>query len=101
MSIIESILRRRSVRSYTGEALREEHASRLEAYIAGLEAPFGAQARIQLIHTDTPAGKAKLGTYGVIGGARDFLTLAYKKEPLAEESAAYVFEQVLLFCTSM
>jgi nitroreductase len=101
MLTIESICRRRSIRSYTGEPLRKEHAERIEAYIAGLKAPFGAQARIHLIHTDTPQGKAKLGTYGVIGGARDFLALAYKKEPLAEESAAYLFEQVILFCTSM
>ncbi|MDR2389171.1 MAG: hypothetical protein LBD89_05220 [Tannerellaceae bacterium] len=101
MSIIESILRRHSVRSYTGEALSKEHAECIEAYIAGLKAPFGPQACIRLIHTDTPTGKVKLGTYGVIGGARNFLTLAYKKEPLAEESAAYLFEQVVLYCTSM
>jgi nitroreductase len=101
MSTIESILRRRSVRSYTGEPLRKEHVERIETYIAGLKAPFGAQPRIRLIHTDAPAGKVKLGTYGVIGGARDFLTLACKKEPLTEESAAYLFEQVVLFCTSM
>jgi nitroreductase len=101
MSTISSILRRRSVRSYTGEALSKEHAECIEACIGGLKAPFGAQARIHLIHTDSPVGKVKLGTYGVIGGARDFLTLAYKKEPLAEESAAYLFEQVILFCTSI
>jgi nitroreductase len=101
MSTIESILRRRSVRSYSGEPLSKEHVARINAYIAGLKAPFGAQAHIRLIHTDTPSEKVKLGTYGVIGGARDFLTLAYKKEPLAEESAAYLFEQVVLFCTSM
>ncbi|MDR1557467.1 MAG: hypothetical protein LBS88_10630 [Tannerellaceae bacterium] len=101
MSIIESICQRRSVRSYSGEALSKEHAGRIEAYIAGLKAPFGAQAHIRLIHTDTLEGKVRMGTYGVIGGARDFLTLAYKKEPLAEESAAYLFEQAVLFCTSL
>lgn len=101
MLTIESIQRRRSIRSYTGEPLLKEHAERIEAYIATLEAPFGRQARIHLIHTASSAGKVKLGTYGVIGGARDFLTLTYKKGPLAEESAAYLFEQVVLYCTSM
>ncbi|MDR1918392.1 MAG: hypothetical protein LBQ65_01955 [Tannerellaceae bacterium] len=101
MSVIASILQRRSVRTYTGEALSQEHIERIEACIAGLQAPFGAQARVHLIHTDTPAGKVKLGTYGVIGGARDFLVLAYEEGALAEEGAAYLFEQVVLFCTSL
>jgi nitroreductase len=102
MSIIESIQRRRSVRGYTGQPLGKEDAERIETYISGLKAPFGeAPSRILLLRADTPAGKVKLGTYGVIGGARDFLALAYAKAPLAEESAAYMFEQVILFCTSM
>ncbi|MDR1938102.1 MAG: hypothetical protein LBQ73_06365 [Tannerellaceae bacterium] len=101
MSVIESILQRRSVRSYTGEPLSKEHVERIEACIGSLKAPFGARARVGLIHTDTPAGKVKLGTYGVIGGARDFLVLAYEEGALAEEGAAYLFEQVVLFCTSL
>lgn len=101
MSIIESIQQRRSIRSYTGEALKKEHTDRIKAYIAGLKAPFGAQVSVHLVHRDLPQGKVKLGTYGVIGGAKDFFTLSYGKAPLVEESAAYVFEQVILFCTSM
>ena len=49
MSIIETIRRRRSVRSYTGEPLSCEHAERLVEYITGLQAPFGVKARILLI----------------------------------------------------
>jgi nitroreductase len=101
MSVIETIKQRRSVRGYTGEPLSKEHTGCIEQYISGLEAPFGANVRIRLIHTKTATGNVKLGTYGVIGGAGDFLTLAYGQGPLVEESAAYVFEQVILFCTSL
>ena len=105
MTIIESIEKRKSIRNYTGEPLRKEHVSLIKEYIAGLRAPWDAPSvRIQLIHTRQENGRVKLGTYGFIGGASDFLTLVYDKEssfPLIEEAAAYVFEQAILFCTEL
>jgi len=105
MTIIETIEKRKSIRNYTGEPLRKEHITLINDYIAGLKAPFNAPSiRIQLIHTKQESGKVKLGTYGFIGGASDFLTLIYEKEnpfPLMEEAAAYTFEQVILFCTGL
>ena len=104
MTIIETIEKRKSIRNYTGEPLKKEHAALITDCIAGLKAPFDAPSvRIQLIH-NRQSGRAKLGTYGIIGGASDFLTLVYEKEssfPLMEEAAAYIFEQVILFCTGL
>jgi nitroreductase len=105
MKTIEAIEKRKSVRNYTGEPLRKEHIIQITDYIAGLKAPFDAPpVRIQLIHARQETGRIKLGTYGFIGGASDFLTLVYEKDslfPLMEEAAAYVFEQVILFCTGL
>jgi len=105
MTIIEAIEKRQSVRNYTGEPLRQEHVILINDYIAGLKVPFDAPpVRIQLIHARQETGQARLGTYGFVGGASDFLTLVFEKEssfPLMEESAAYVFEQVILFCTGL
>ncbi|MDR2058324.1 MAG: hypothetical protein LBP83_08635 [Dysgonamonadaceae bacterium] len=102
MSIIEAIEQRKSVRSYTGKPLNKEQVERIAHYIAGLKAPFGLNARIELIHTHTGTTSVKLGTYGYIGGTSDFLTLICKPDyPLAKESAAYQFEQVILFCTGL
>ena len=105
MTIIEAIEKRKSIRNYTGESLRKEHVTLITGYIAGLKTPFDAPpVRIQLIHTRQESGRVKLGTYGIIGGASDFLTLVYEKEsssPLMEEAAAYVFEQLILFCTGL
>ncbi|MDR3219486.1 MAG: hypothetical protein LBU22_11045 [Dysgonamonadaceae bacterium] len=102
MSIIETIRQRRSVRSYTGEALRSEHVALIVDYIAGLEAPFGANVRIQPVHAAIEdSNPIKLGTYGWIGGAKDYLALIYEEAPLAEEGAAYLFEQLVLYCTGL
>jgi nitroreductase len=100
-NIMDSIRQRRSVRNYTGEPLSREHRESINRYISQCAAPFGAKVRIQLVQSDTTTEHTRLGTYGVISGARDFLALVYEKAHLAEESAAYVFEQVLLFCTSL
>jgi len=105
MTIIEAIEKRKSIRNYTGESLREEHAILISDYIAGLKPPFEASSvRIGLIHTSQESGRIKLGTYGFVGGATDFLTLVYEKDnpfPLMEEAAAYAFEQAILFCTGL
>jgi nitroreductase len=103
MSILETIRQRRSVRSYTGAALDEETVRLVTNYIATLQAPFGVTARIEFIHTATGADArpVKLGTYGYIGGATDYLALIYQEAPLAGEGAAYLFEQALLYCTRL
>jgi len=100
-TIREAIRQRRSIRNYTGEALSEEHIESIKQYVAGLEAPFGTSARVQLILGDTATERVKLGTYGVISGARDFLALVYEEGALAEECGAYVFEQAILHCTAL
>ena len=105
MTIIEAIEKRKSIRNYTGEPLNEEHKTLISDYISELKAPFNSPpVRIQLIHTNQETGKIKLGTYGYIGGASDFITLVYEKGssfPLMEEAAAYTFEQLILYCTQL
>jgi nitroreductase len=102
MSIIETIEQRRSVRTYTGEPLNRELIDRIRTYIAGLKAPFGANVRIEFVHSCMGTEPVKLGTYGYIGGASDFLALICEPDyPLAKESASYLFEQVILFCTGL
>lgn len=101
MSLIEVIKNRKSVRSYSGEALKKEHVNVINQYIATLKQPLGGNARIELISTNSDSKPVKLGTYGVISNVKDFLTLVYEPGPLAKENAGYLFEQVVLFCTSL
>jgi Nitroreductase len=101
MNTIETIKNRRSVRTYTGEPLRDEHIVHIKQYINQLKTPFGAKARIELISTNDNGDAVKLGTYGWIKGACDYLLLIYEESPFAETAAAYMFEQVVLFCTDL
>jgi nitroreductase len=73
----------------------------LRAYISSLKAPFGVDARIMMIRAGDGKERVKYGTYGSTGGAGDFLVLAYRDGTLAGEGAAYIFEQAVLYCTSI
>ena len=101
MSIVEAIKKRRSVRTYTGEPLRDEHIIKIKQYVNQLKAPFGAKARIEFINVASNENPIKLGTYGWISGACDYLAMIYEEAPFAETAAAYMFEQVILFCTDL
>jgi len=101
MGIIETIQKRRSVRTYTGEPLSEEHKTQIKQYIDQLKTPFGAKARIALLSVNFNENPVKLGTYGWIKGACDYLALIYEEAPFAPTAAAYMFEEALLFCTDL
>ncbi len=101
MNIIETIQKRHSVRTYTGEPLHQEHIAQIKEFIHYLQAPFGAKARIELISANSDAKPVKLGTYGWIKGACDYLALIYEEAPFAETAAAYMFEEAVLFCTDL
>jgi len=101
MKIIETIQKRRSVRTFTAEPLREEHVAQIKQYISQLQAPFGIKARIELVHVYADNEPVKLGTYGWVKGACDFMALLFEDAPFAETAAAYIFEQAILYCTAL
>jgi nitroreductase len=101
MNIIETIQKRHSVRTYTGEPLRSEHTAQITSYINQLQAPFGAKARIELIHANSGNEPVKLGTYGLIKAAPAYMAMVYEEAPFAETAAACMFERAVLFCTHL
>jgi len=101
MNIIESIKQRRSIRTYTGEPLNAAHKAQIQEFINQLKAPFGVKARIEMLSIQPDKEPVKLGTYGWIKGAVDYLALVFEEALFAETAAAYMFEQVVLFCTSL
>lgn len=99
MNITESIRRRSSVRTYTGAPLSDVLTGMIKQYISHLRTPFGEKARVELIRTHTDGEKVKLGTYGWVKGAREYLALIHEDSPFAETAAAYMFEELILYCT--
>jgi nitroreductase len=90
------------VRSYNGEGLDQATARRITDYVATLNAPFDAGCRVELVRSAFGGGPVKLGTYGSIRGAVDWLALVVRgDEPWARTGGAYVFEQTILWCTSL
>jgi nitroreductase len=100
-SIRELIQARRSTRAYVGQPLRDEHVAAITEYIASTRAPWGVQARIEVLHAELGDLPRKLGTYGAIKGAHDFMGLVWRDGPLVAQGAGYWFEQVILFCTGL
>jgi len=102
MKITEAIQARRSVRTYNGEGLDDATATDIARFIGTLTPPFGADCRVELVRTAASAESMKLGTYGAVAGATDWLALITRGDgPRTREGAAYLFEQTLLHCTAL
>jgi len=102
MRITESIEARRSVRTYDGKGLDDATAAEIARYVGTLTPPFGAECRVELVRTAVSAEPMKLGTYGAVAGATEWLALITRGDtPRTREGAAYLFEQTLLHCTAL
>jgi nitroreductase len=101
MTIQDQIKLRRSVRTYSGEPLSEAHTAQIREFVAKTQAPFGVKAGVQLIEANQGPERLQLGTYGWVSNAPAFLALVYEKREFDQEAAAYMFEQIVLFCTGL
>jgi nitroreductase len=101
IKIQEQIIKRRSVRTYSGEPLKNEHIAEIEDFISAVKAPFGVNARVRFMNVHSGEKPLKLGTYGWVSNAPGFLALIYEEAPFDQEAAAYMFEQVILYCTGL
>ena len=100
-SVVESIKLRKSVRNYEDKPLSKETIEKIENYINSIDNPFNKKIRIKLIENNNHNQEFKLGTYGVIKGARYFLATSCNKEEFVLESLGFTFEKLVLYCTSL
>jgi hypothetical protein len=101
--ITRLIEQRRSVRTYSAQPASPEIRREIEAAIKDLDGPFGAKVRFGLIDkTSIKAGqKVRLGTYGVVLGAKSFIAVAVEEGDGAMETVGYVFEKAVLRLTAL
>ena len=98
--IQDVIKARTSIRTFVPKALEPElKAKLLSAMAEPVASPFGASCELRWVTLEgiDPSEKRKLGTYGFIAGARDFIVGVTKRgEAMGTEHLGYVLETVIL-----
>lgn len=99
--ITETVQKRYSVRTYEDQALSEEDRKALVDCMNRLENPFDVPVHKYILDKKLNSDGEKLGTYGVIKGARTFLGISIPKTELAPLAAGYEFENLILYATHL
>ncbi|MHA1884524.1 MAG: nitroreductase family protein [Promethearchaeota archaeon] len=106
--IIDIIQERKSHRTYSGNPLerdlREKVINLLETH--NIRSPFSQYAgksRFTLISIPDfdPKEKKKIGTYGIIKGAQDFIVGTVEKSQYSREHFGYILETIILAMTDI
>jgi len=99
---IEKVIRKRvSVRTYSELPVTDEMTDKINKYISTLSSPFKATVNFKLLESNAAGNSAKLGTYGVIKGAKHYIGATVRDEGFALESLGYEFESAILYMTSL
>lgn len=98
----ELIHKRISIRNYQPQDVDATIIEQIQTFSNNIERLFDTRLRVEIMYipslqADTPL---KLGTYGVIRGARHFIAAVHPKGKLELLNAGYILEQIVLFATS-
>ena len=97
----ETIKARSSIRTYENRGLSKDDKAKINTYMGHLSNPFSVDVNVCLLEKETASGGEKLGTYGVIKGAGDFIGASVADGELALEALGYSFEKLVLYATSL
>ncbi|HUU77016.1 MAG TPA: nitroreductase family protein [candidate division Zixibacteria bacterium] len=101
---IEKIIRRRySCRTYKNEPLDNKTIQKINSLLGIEHGIFKSEAKFILIDTGMKnfEEKQKLGTYGMIKGARYFIVGTMNKESINLVDFGYLFEKIILKMTEL
>ncbi len=101
IQIIKTIKERCSVRTYQDKPLDPNVMDMLKGYMDSLENPFGMPVKKYIIDKELATGGERLGTYGVIKGAKTFIGISIPDAALAHVAAGYEFENLILEATAL
>lgn len=101
--VTELIKTRVSTRTFDSRKISDSAKNKLNTYIAQINSHQSCGCRFLLLESDgIKDGKAqKLGTYGMISGARDFLVMILEKDKTDASDAGYLFEELVLYSTDL
>ena len=100
-SIEEAVKTRYSTRTYTDQLISDELIDKINEYINTLSNPFSVKVNFKLLEANTSKNTEKLGTYGVIKGAKHYIGATIENSELALEALGYEFEKLILYLTSL
>ena len=96
MTLLDTIRKRRSVRTFDGEKLREEDARKILEYAVKVENPYGLEITWKLLDA------VRYGLSSpVIVGTDTFIAGKMRRVSHAEEAFGYAFEKIVLFAESL
>lgn len=102
--IENTVRRRKSIRAYEPRPLTEEDNDKVRSLISEILSdlsPFPVKMKIHLLEAGEGEDTQKLGTYGVIKGARSFLCVTAENTETAPEAVGYNFERLVLSATEL
>lgn len=101
--ITEIITRRKSIRTYKKQSVSEEHIKQLNDFIKQTRGPFNSSVRFSIVDSQIAlnSDNVKLGTYGIIKGATNFILASISKDEKNIEELGYELEAIILYATSL
>lgn len=87
---------RKSVRAFDDTTLTEAMSLRLEEALKATSNPFKGEQRFSIFEKGKTEADEKLGTYGVIKGAKYYMLSAIPKEEHSMEALGYAMEMAVL-----
>lgn len=100
-SVKDAVTKRYSVRTFENKEVEKEVIDKILAYAETLNNPLGPKMKVQLIEKEVAPNGEKLGTYGVIKGAKLYLGVTVPEEEYVAEALGYDFEQLVLYIASL
>lgn len=101
IQVTDIIKQRKSVRNYENKLISEEIKNKIISYMNQIQNPFQVEVHFYFLETEQLNKSQKLGTYGVINGAKDYLGVTVKNTEFAMEAVGYAFETLVLYATSL
>ncbi len=100
---IEEIIRKRySCRTYINEKLDENSIGKINDFLQLTEkGPFNNRVKFILVDTGKTEEKLKIGTYGMISGARYFIVGIMNKKSINFTDFGYLMEKIILKATEL
>lgn len=100
-SVEEAVRKRYSVRNYREQEVEPDKRKNIEIFIKSLDNPFQKKVNFHFLDNSDMKNQEKLGTYGVIKGAKQYIGTTIKLEQFSLEALGYEVEAVILYLADL